>query len=91
MSGRFRCRLGKHTWRSRGRGDVLTYVCLACGKTRDNATAAALGRVTSTRWWGRAVRRLNHRSGGIAGALPVRGISGSARSAPRASATRALR
>jgi hypothetical protein len=30
-----RCRLGKHTWRSRGRGDVLTYVCQACGKTRD--------------------------------------------------------
>jgi hypothetical protein len=22
MSSRFRCRLGKHTWRSRGRGDV---------------------------------------------------------------------
>jgi len=35
MSSRFRCRLGKHTWRSRGRGDVLTYVCLVCGKTRD--------------------------------------------------------
>jgi len=34
MSNRFRCRLGKHTWRSRGRGDVLTYVCLVCGKTR---------------------------------------------------------
>jgi hypothetical protein len=35
MSSRFRCRLGKHTWRSKGRGDVLTYVCLVCGKTRD--------------------------------------------------------
>ena len=35
MSGRFRCRLGKHAWRSRGRSDVLTYVCQVCGKTRD--------------------------------------------------------
>jgi hypothetical protein len=35
MSSSFRCRLGKHTWRSRGRGDILTYVCLVCGKTRD--------------------------------------------------------
>jgi hypothetical protein len=35
MSSRFRCRLGKQTWRSKGRGDVLTYVCLVCGKTRD--------------------------------------------------------
>jgi hypothetical protein len=28
-SSRFRCRLGKHTWRSKGRGDVLTYVSYA--------------------------------------------------------------
>jgi hypothetical protein len=35
MSSRFRCRLGRHTWRSKGRGDVLTYVCPVCGKTRD--------------------------------------------------------
>jgi len=34
MTSTLRCRLGKHTWRSRGRGDALTYVCAVCGKTR---------------------------------------------------------
>ena len=27
------CRRGKHTWRTRGRGDALTYVCEVCGET----------------------------------------------------------
>jgi hypothetical protein len=33
--GASRCRPGKHSWRCRGRGDILTYVCLVCGKTRE--------------------------------------------------------
>jgi hypothetical protein len=33
MGMTLRCRLGKHKWRSRGRGDALTYVCQNCGKT----------------------------------------------------------
>ena len=35
MAKNLRCRLGKHIWRSRGRGDALTYFCQVCGKTRD--------------------------------------------------------
>jgi hypothetical protein len=35
MTNKLRCRLGKHRWRCRGRGDALTYFCQACGKTRD--------------------------------------------------------
>jgi len=35
MATNVRCRLGKHEWRSRGRGDALTYFCQVCGKTRD--------------------------------------------------------
>jgi hypothetical protein len=35
MTTKLGCRLGKHDWRTRGRGDALTYVCRACGKTRD--------------------------------------------------------
>jgi hypothetical protein len=35
MAKNLRCHLGKHTWRSRGRGDNLTYFCQACGKTLD--------------------------------------------------------
>jgi hypothetical protein len=33
--GRRPCRRRKHQWRSRGRGDALTYVCQVCGETRD--------------------------------------------------------
>jgi hypothetical protein len=35
MATKLRCRLGKHTWRTRGRADALTYICQACGKARD--------------------------------------------------------
>ena len=35
MATKLRCRLGKHKWRTTGRGDALTYVCEVCGKTRD--------------------------------------------------------
>ena len=35
MARNLRCRLGKHIWRSKGRGDALTYFCQVCGKTRD--------------------------------------------------------
>jgi hypothetical protein len=44
MSNSFRCRLGKHAWTCRGRGDALNYVCLVCGKTRDEPAPAGLGR-----------------------------------------------
>jgi hypothetical protein len=40
MGNKLRCGLGKHTWRSRGRGDALTYVCQACGKTLDKPPRA---------------------------------------------------
>jgi len=59
MSSRFRCRLGKHTWRSSGRGRYLTYECLVCEKTRDKPPRAALARITSAWRWRRPVRRLN--------------------------------
>jgi hypothetical protein len=35
MPKSLRCRLGKHRWRSKGRGDALTYFCQVCGKTLD--------------------------------------------------------
>ena len=35
MSSTNRCRLGRHVWKSQGRGDALTYVCARCGKKRD--------------------------------------------------------
>jgi hypothetical protein len=35
MVNKLRCRLGKHKWRSRGRGNALTYRCEVCGKTLD--------------------------------------------------------
>jgi hypothetical protein len=35
MAIKLLCRLGKHRWRSKGRGDALTYFCQDCGKTRD--------------------------------------------------------
>jgi len=35
MAKSLRCRLGKHTWRRRGRGDALTWFCQGCGKTLD--------------------------------------------------------
>src|SRR5829696_9104595 len=36
MANKLRCRLGKHEWTSRGRGDALTYLCRVCGKTSDS-------------------------------------------------------
>ena len=35
MANKLRCRLGRHKWRCRGRGDALTYFCQVCGTTRD--------------------------------------------------------
>jgi hypothetical protein len=29
------CRRGKHQWKTRGRGDALTYICQVCGETSD--------------------------------------------------------
>ena len=36
MAKSLRCRLGRHRWRSRERGDALTYFCQGCGKTLDS-------------------------------------------------------
>ena len=43
MVKRLRCRLGKHRWRSKGRGDALTYFCQVCGKTLDKPRRAPFG------------------------------------------------
>jgi hypothetical protein len=43
MANKLRCRLGKHEWRTRGRGDALTYVCQVCGKTRDKPPRSRTG------------------------------------------------
>jgi hypothetical protein len=43
MATKLRCRLGKHKWRARGRGDTLTYVCQVCGKTRDKPPRSRTG------------------------------------------------
>lgn len=40
---KLRCRIGKHTWRTRGRADALTYFCQACGKTRDKPPRSRMG------------------------------------------------
>ena len=38
-----RCRRGKHKWRTRGRGDALTYFCQVCGETRDEPPRSKWG------------------------------------------------
>jgi hypothetical protein len=43
MANKLRCRLGKHRWMTRGRGDALTYVCQDCGKTLDKAPRSRTG------------------------------------------------
>ena len=43
MANKLRCRLGKHKWRTTGRGDALTYVCQVCGKTRDKPPRSRMG------------------------------------------------
>jgi hypothetical protein len=43
MASKLRCRMGKHKWRSRGRGDALTYVCQVCGKTTDKPPRSRWG------------------------------------------------
>jgi hypothetical protein len=43
MATNLRCRLGKHKWKTRGRGDALTYVCQVCGKTRDKPPRSRTG------------------------------------------------
>jgi hypothetical protein len=43
MANKLRCRLGKHKWKTRGRGDALTYFCQFCGTTRDKAAAVPDG------------------------------------------------
>ena len=54
MAKSLRCRLGKHKWRCRGRGDALTYICKACGKTRDKPPRKPMGaaRVPGGDAWG---------------------------------------
>jgi hypothetical protein len=43
MANKLRCRVGKHRWKTRGRGDTLTYVCQVCGKTRDHPPRSRTG------------------------------------------------
>ena len=43
MTTKLRCRLGKHRWKSRGRGDAITYVCQDCGKMLDKAPRGRTG------------------------------------------------
>jgi hypothetical protein len=43
MATKLRCRLGKHRWKTRGRGDALTYVCQVCGKTTDKPPRSRTG------------------------------------------------
>jgi hypothetical protein len=43
MANKLRCRLGKHKWKTRGRGDALTYVCQVCGKTLDKPPRSRTG------------------------------------------------
>jgi hypothetical protein len=43
MANKLRCRLGKHQWRTRGRGDALTYVCQVCGKAVDRPPGGRMG------------------------------------------------
>jgi hypothetical protein len=38
-----RCRRGKHEWKTRGRGDALTYVCQVCGETSDKPPRSKWG------------------------------------------------
>jgi hypothetical protein len=49
MANKLRCRLGKHKWKSRGRGDALTYVCQVCGKTRGKPPRRMGG--SEAPWW----------------------------------------
>lgn len=37
------CRRGKHKWRTRGRGDALTYFCEVCGETSDKPPRSKWG------------------------------------------------
>ena len=43
MAIKLRCRLGKHRWKSRGRGDALTYFCQDCKKTLDKPPRSRTG------------------------------------------------
>jgi hypothetical protein len=49
MARKLRCRLGKHRWRCRGRGDALTYFCEVCRKTRDKPPRRSGG--AEAPWW----------------------------------------
>jgi hypothetical protein len=40
---KLRCRVGKHSWRTKGRADALTYFCQACGKTRNKPPRSPMG------------------------------------------------
>jgi hypothetical protein len=43
MTSKPRCRLGKHSWRTKGRADDLTFFCELCGKTRDKPPRSRMG------------------------------------------------
>jgi hypothetical protein len=43
MANKLRCRLGKHKWKTRGRGDALTYFCQFCATTRDKPPRSRMG------------------------------------------------
>ena len=42
-AAKLRCRRGKHKWKTRGRGDALTYVCQVCGETSDKPPRSKWG------------------------------------------------
>jgi hypothetical protein len=49
MATKLRCRLGKHRWRSKGRGDTLTYFSHDCGKTLDKVPRSRMGAAEAPR------------------------------------------
>ena len=50
MAIKLRCRVGKHKWRCRGRGEALSYVCELCAKTRDKPPRSQTGGAEAP-WW----------------------------------------
>jgi hypothetical protein len=57
MANKLRCRLGKCRWRSRGRGDALSYFCQDCGKHSTSCHARGWGRRGPETAWLRGGRQ----------------------------------
>jgi hypothetical protein len=51
MLTKVRCSVGKHEWRTRGRGNALTYICQVCGKTRDKPPASKKNLAPASAAW----------------------------------------